>query len=1233
MKILCSRCQVLCGVARLLNLDFFSRIRSRPAQGQNPPCERITPSLETAASTTQGLRNLSALFLTRLLLAGMLLLFAVHAAAVTNNVRYISGSLTPVAINERGWIAGQSLYSPYGAALFAGRVRTVTPGTAYGLNDNGVIVGEYVAPDSDNKSRAFRASPAVSTDVVSLGVLAGGNASAAYAINRAGKAVGYSNMRASAESASLVDHAVLFRDGKVIDLGYFAEYGGIGAYARGINDADVIVGAFKKTDGTYRPFQIIDGTVVLLNGFELDNAQAIGINNNGCIIGNITLSDGSTRAFLYERGQRTDIVPEGGGPTRIYGQNDLGQFVGEYKVTNSAGTLETRAFVFDNGVFMELQSLLPTTFTQMFTVAYAINNRGAIVARTSSGVYVVSPRTISPMIQHPALPLPRLPVAGDGFGASIAVAGNLAVVGAPGEQGNRGAAYVFHFDGKLWREEARLVATDSVAGHRLGERVAIDGDTVVVTTTARTAAYVFRRSGVTWNEIAQLVPGTTGGTNFGASVAMSGTRIVIGAPYEGVTVESVARGYAGAIYVFDWDGTQWTRTRLTAPEPLGGGMFGSAVAVNGDVVAAGEPSPCTGYCYCYYCTAWRGRAYVYTYESGAWRTQSLIHANIGYLDGFGSSMDMTADTLVVAGSSTASIYKRADAATGTEWIEQDWISIDPGASWTNQRIAIEGDEIAVGATESTSASYVRIYRRVGRVWDDAQRVDPATALAANALVYHGTMLMFASATGAGTVVPMTICPESPCAETAVADLSVALDAPATALVAESVTHTVAVTNRHPEHTARYVAIRSQFSVSSGAALNWLGVPSGCVAAPTLGRVDCVVRDLGPGQQVHLDLHLAAPSLSGTLKHDVVVQHVGSDPTPTNNNASAEMTITSDGKPRIEVYAPHQDAIVTLSPGQKFELAYDILNFDLGEVGNVFTLIVDSGEKYIDTTQQPIILEFTQQGSHRLTFELSNSASALHVVKTVDFYVEIEKPDVVVEYPSNGSTVYCRSGDPVLAQVALRYWPLGEGSRELQARIDGSALSGPVATVVALQAIDLCALEMDTAHSLSIALRYGNTGDIADSDSVTFDLRKAMPNLDILEPVEGNTGYARGGFAMIYEFERGYDAAQVTATLNGTPLTGLFEMSKTNSFPLPQDLLRDGSNELIVTVTADGKQTQVSTVRFYTKAASPDAATSKGGVIDLFALALLSLLGVIRARHVPGSRITPMRVALSRPRSR
>ncbi|MEV4701815.1 hypothetical protein [Actinoplanes sp. NPDC049316] len=131
----------------------------------------------------------------------------------------IPGPTEPLDINNRGQVVGWSgrgADGPHRAFLWDhGTVTWLpTPGPysdAGAVNDRGEIVGSVGTYSGEEVPHATRWYHGTVTD---LGILPGGNASAAGAVNARGLILGVSN----AEPYSIEEHPVLFRRGAVLDL-------------------------------------------------------------------------------------------------------------------------------------------------------------------------------------------------------------------------------------------------------------------------------------------------------------------------------------------------------------------------------------------------------------------------------------------------------------------------------------------------------------------------------------------------------------------------------------------------------------------------------------------------------------------------------------------------------------------------------------------------------------------------------------------------------------------------------------------------------------------------------------------------------------------------------------------------------------------------------------------------------------------------------------------------------
>jgi len=76
--------------------------------------------------------------------------------------------------------------------------------------------------------------------------------------------------------------------------------------------------------------------------------------------------------------------------------------------------------------------------------------------------------------------LPSDGAAYDWFGTSVSISGNAALVGAEGDYGASGSAYVFRWNGSNWVEEQKLVASDGAYYDYFGASVSISSNVALV---------------------------------------------------------------------------------------------------------------------------------------------------------------------------------------------------------------------------------------------------------------------------------------------------------------------------------------------------------------------------------------------------------------------------------------------------------------------------------------------------------------------------------------------------------------------------------------------------------------------------------------------------------------------------------------------------------------------------------------------------------------------------------
>ena len=304
------------------------------------------------------------------------------------------------------------------------------------------------------------------------------------------------------------------------------------------------------------------------------------------------------------------------------------------------------------------------------------------------------------------------------FGVDVAITDNYAVVGAPsadlGANPSTGAVYVYKkgdFGG--WSEVAKLYASDPQLNSFFGASVAIAGNYIVVgaplynvTSTSNAGKiYVFVKGvGDVWTSQAGFTNPTGFAANdqFGYDVAISttpsaGPTIIVGAPY----VEGSGSD-RGAAYTFRFNGTSWNFQEAFAPLDLANtDKFGYEVNIDGDYCAVGAPEQNNG------ATLDVGAVYVFVYAGPLilWGQQQKLP---GYTTNsrFGYSMSLKGDLIAVAApfglaggpiTNPVYLYQR----TGTTWnfIDEVFMNYYQGFDESNQfgiSVSIDNDKILVG---------------------------------------------------------------------------------------------------------------------------------------------------------------------------------------------------------------------------------------------------------------------------------------------------------------------------------------------------------------------------------------------------------------------------------------------------------------------------------------------------------------------------------------------------------
>lgn len=336
----------------------------------------------------------------------------------------------------------------------------------------------------------------------------------------------------------------------------------------------------------------------------------------------------------------------------------------------------------------------------------------------------------------------------DRFGQSVALSGETAVMGAPGDDidalvgMNEGSARVFVRSGASWSQQAVLTASDGSDADGLGFSVAVSGDTVLAGAPGNDdyagAAYVFVRSGGTWTQVQRLdAPVPAAGQSFGHAVALDGDTAVIGA--------LGTDGFAGAAYVFVRSAGIWSLQQRLFQDPgpyPPSSMFGRAVAVSGDTALIGA-------------SGLQG-AFPFTRSGGAWTqgrgfTAQPDNADPGASVAVQAGIALVGDNPALGGAGSATVWRQhPDPQYPEIWGPSAQLRLrEPTSERYGVSVALVGDTALVGAVGTSDPGSVYVFAYDAAVFDWAM-VERLTSPAADGTEFGSAVALSGDTALAGS---------------------------------------------------------------------------------------------------------------------------------------------------------------------------------------------------------------------------------------------------------------------------------------------------------------------------------------------------------------------------------------------------------------------------------------------------------------------------------------------------
>lgn len=352
---------------------------------------------------------------------------------------------------------------------------------------------------------------------------------------------------------------------------------------------------------------------------------AVDVHADTCVVGYPRESSGlGGRAAVYRRNangwsleqllQASDDAANAFGNAIALDGNTL--LVGARGATTSGlgGAGAAYVFVRNGATWTQQAKLVATDPEQNAEFGYAVALHGdtcAVGAPQSTSnftvyagaAYVFVRSGASWTLQQRIVPsAPFSYIYGSRGGRALGLHGDSLLIGAPTSfdlaSNTLFAGRVFEWTrvGSTWSQSAELTPNDSPDGRQFGTSIGYDGVRAVFGAWSENnlpsgtnvgTAYVFRRAGG-WVQEAELPrPGIDNADNFGVSVDLDGSRIVVGAQ----NADSTAGASTGSVRVYEFDGASWNQTlALAGSSTAVGDNLGRAVALDGARVIAGAPA-------------------------------------------------------------------------------------------------------------------------------------------------------------------------------------------------------------------------------------------------------------------------------------------------------------------------------------------------------------------------------------------------------------------------------------------------------------------------------------------------------------------------------------------------------------------------------------------------------------------------------------------------------------------
>ena len=346
----------------------------------------------------------------------------------------------------------------------------------------------------------------------------------------------------------------------------------------------------------------------------------------------------------------------------------------------------------------------PESFSD-FGNAMDINGDVAIIGASTknengfnyAGAAYIFRRTPTGWVQEAKL-MATAPEIHDNFGTSVAIEGDVAVVGAPdfpySSFTGSGRAWIYRRSNGVWALEQVVIPSNGGVDDGCGRLVALSGNTLAVSNSGNDTISMYEYAAGTWTETSSLSTPPTAYI-FPTDLVLQGDRLAAGSSWE--TVNGLLR--AGAVRIFERNGATWQLAQVvTDPIPNDENYFGTSIAMDQGVLAVGVPEDN------YENFSDAGVVQVFRHNGNDYQFEAKLNPSLPMQYGnFGSELAVSGDRLISSSTrDSVSGFNFGGAAYSYQWNGIEWIG---GAAFLPQpfsgqtgygyNVAIDGDTAMV----------------------------------------------------------------------------------------------------------------------------------------------------------------------------------------------------------------------------------------------------------------------------------------------------------------------------------------------------------------------------------------------------------------------------------------------------------------------------------------------------------------------------------------------------------